>query len=730
MPNAQLIKLHMRIFFLSGIMVLLFVFSFAQKGTEPMNVTDLLQVKAIASVKLSNDGKRAAYIVVSVIPDEKVPDDFVYQSQLWILNTDGTSAPSQITFAKEGASQPAWSPDGNTLAFVRNADGKPQVFLLSLSGGEPRQLTKWKYGATNPLWSPDGTRIVFTSGFTLREYANDSSLNPNRRVPAFPLEKPGRENDFLLSGKAKPDANGSMEEVRAYLLKNEADKKAKVVTKLQFQDEATTNSEYNISHIFITGITPDSKPLPVTSGFYSFRNPQFAGNNLLTLETVIDSTRMPDRILESEIWQVNTDGSGLQKIAGEKDRAFANSAVSQSGKWIAYTKGKTEFATIPVLEIMMLQPKGNPIVIPYDRNKQSLTWSKNEKYLYFTSPSNGGVLLNRLDMITKQVTTLSAADEGVGSFDTREDKLVYGKTSIESPFELYLADAAGKNAKVVTSLNSSWIKNKRLSIPEKHSFTNNAGQEVEYWVMKPTGYQSGKKYPVVLEIHGGPSAMWGPGENTMWHEYQYFCSKGYGVVYCNPRGSGGYSETFLRANVKDWGTGPTSDVLTALDKAVSEGWADTSRLVVTGGSYAGYLTAWIIGHDHRFKAACAQRGVYDLRTFMGEANAWRLVPNYFGGYPWEAASSSILERESPINYVQNVTTPLIIFHGENDLRTGTISGEMYYKSLKILGKPVEYVRHPGATHEITRSGNNRQRIDQMLRTWEFFERYIGNNQIK
>jgi Tol biopolymer transport system component len=138
MPNAQLTKLLTRIFFLSGIMVLLFVFSFAQKGTEPINVTDLLQVKAITSVKLTNDGKRAAYSVVSVIPDEKIPDDFVYQSQLWILNTDGTSAPSQITFAKEGASQPAWSPDGNTLAFVRNADGKPQVFLLSLSGGEPR----------------------------------------------------------------------------------------------------------------------------------------------------------------------------------------------------------------------------------------------------------------------------------------------------------------------------------------------------------------------------------------------------------------------------------------------------------------------------------------------------------------------------------------------------------------------------------------------------------------
>ena len=269
----------------------------------------------------------------------------------------------------------------------------------------------------------------------------------------------------------------------------------------------------------------------------------------------------------------------------------------------------------------------------------------------------------------------------------------------------------------MTNFNDGWLKQKQISIPEKHNFTNSIGQTVEYWVMKPVGYQAGQKYPLLLDIHGGPAAMWGPGELSMWHEYQYFCSKGYGVVYCNPRGSGGYGEKFLRGNIKDWGAGPTSDVLTALDKTVAEGWADTSKLLVTGGSYAGYLVAWIIGHDHRFKAACSQRGVYDLSTFFGEGNAWRLVPNYFGGYPWDAETKAILQRESPISYVQNITTPYIIFHGDNDRRTGFVEGEMLYRSLKVLGRPVEYVRHPNATHELTRSGNNRQRIDQMLRTW-------------
>ena len=151
-------------------------------------------------------------------------------------------------------------------------------------------------------------------------------------------------------------------------------------------------------------------------------------------------------------------------------------------------------------------------------------------------------------------------------------------------------------------MNADWIKERKLSLPEKHVFKNEKGMDIEYWVMKPANYEAGKKYPILLDIHGGPSAMWGPGEASMWHEFQFFCSKGYGVVYCNPRGSGGYGLNFLKGNLNDWGKGPTSDVLTALDKAVAEGWADTSKLVVSGGSYAGYLVAWIVGHDHRFKA--------------------------------------------------------------------------------------------------------------------------------
>jgi dipeptidyl aminopeptidase/acylaminoacyl peptidase len=263
-----------------------------------------------------------------------------------------------------------------------------------------------------------------------------------------------------------------------------------------------------------------------------------------------------------------------------------------------------------------------------------------------------------------------------------------------------------------------------ISTPKEYWFTRPDGMKVQYWVMGPVGKKEGVKYPTILNIHGGPSAMWGPGIFSMWHEFQLETSWGYGLVYCNPRGSGGYGDKFKKGNFKDWGNGPSADILASLDDAIKQNnWIDKDQLFVEGGSYAGYMVAWIIGHDHRFKAANAQRGVYDLTTFMGEGNAWRLVPDHFGGYPWQKETKALLDAESPLTYVENINTPLLIIHGDQDLRTGVIQSEMLFKSLKILNKPVEYIRYPREGHELTRSGNPGRMMDHLLRVIEFFERY-------
>ena len=688
----------------------------------------MLKIKSISGIDLSNDGSKAVFTVTAIEPDGDNKWEYKYVNQVWMVNTDGASSPRQLT-EREGSSQAAWNPDGKRIAFVRVADGKPQIFLLSLDGGEAIQLTKFRYGAGTPTWSPDGKQLIFSSNISLKDLIKDSVLNPSHSLPSWSYEKPGfNKNDYLKSPAAKADPDGNMEEIRAYLENNANDNKVKVVDKLNFQDETGVSTEMSFNHFFLINVDDPSNPIELTKGFYRFSSADFTPDGKqIVLSGDVDSIQHPDRSLESEIFIVNADGSNLRKILGDKDINYNSPQISPSGKWLAFQYGKTSFVTVPTLAIIPINGSlKDKIDIPFDRNKGNVVWSKDEKYIYFSAQSNGGQPLYRADVTTKKVEQLSDYNSGITSFDLINDKMVCVKTEVVDPFDIYISDANGKNSKRVSDFNFTWVQTKQLSLPEKKTFTNNKGMIIEYWIMKPANYEAGKKYPLLLEIHGGPAAMWGPGETTMWHEYQFFCSHGYGVVYCNPRGSGGYGFDFLRANVNDWGTGPTSDVLTALDKTVAtENWVDTSRLVVTGGSYAGYLVAWIIGHDHRFKAACSQRGVYDLATFFGEGNAWRLIQNYFGGYPWESATKATLQRESPINYVQNITTPYIIFHGENDRRTGTTQGEMLYRSLKALGKPVEYVRHPGATHEITRSGNNRQRIDQMLRTYEFFERWIG-----
>jgi len=695
----------------------------AQTGVRKVKVTDLLRIKSISGVTLNNDASRLACTVTAIEPDPENKGEFRYLNQVWMSGTGDNAAPVQLT-TKDGSSQPAWSPDGTRLAFVRLADHKPQIFLLSLLGGEAVQLTHYKYGAGTPKWSADGRKILFSSNISLREMLEDSLLDPQGGLPAWPYEKPGFDrNSNLAPNSARADADGNLDEIRAYLANNEKEKKAKVLDRLQFQEEATTSSEIFFNHFFLTDAWPAAAVTELTRGFYSyFGIDNVPGSNHFIFSGNMDPSQHPDRAQESSLYLLADGNTTL--LAGAPGKRVGGFKVSPSGKWVIFDYGGTHITDIPQLALLPLNGSAaEMILIPFDRSRGNYTWSADEESVYCSAQSNGGAPLYKVHIPSGQVERLSGFDNGIVSFDVKGNTLVYAKTQVSDPFELYRADTLAKNETVLSSFNS-WTRDRDLSTPEKHSFVNSKGKEVEYWEMKPAGYIPGQKYPLLLEIHGGPTAMWGPGETSMWHEFQYFCSQGYGVVYSNPRGSGGYGTEFLRANVEDWGTGPTSDVLTALDNTVAEGWADTSKLLITGGSYAGYLVSWIIGHDHRFKAACSQRGVYDLSTFFGEGNAWRLVPDFFGGYPWQPEAKKILDRESPITYVQNITTPYIMFHGENDLRTGTIQGEMLYKSLKVLGRPVEYVRHPGGTHELTRSGNNRQRIDQMLRTYEFFERWI------
>jgi dipeptidyl aminopeptidase/acylaminoacyl peptidase len=701
------------------------------QAKEKIKVSDLTKIKQIGSISISPTGKQAVYTLTTTEPVDGATFEYEYKTHLYLVELESTSEPRALTYGAESASQPAWSPDGSKLAFVRKAKDNSQVFVLPLSGGEAWQLTSSAYGASSPRWSPDGKKILFSAGLSMSEMLKDSVLNPKKELPVWSLEKPGfADNSFVNTPKnTKANPDGSLAEIRAFLQKDTEDKKAKVINRLNFQAESTTQPELSFGHLFTIDVASKAVAKPLTKGYYSYGQADWTPDGNVLMVTQGDSLEHPDRSRRSRIVRLNADGSGWMTLLTDTERTFSQPTISPDGRYLAFVTSlaPNKPATLDQghVGVLNLTSSAKPLISPFDRSPGSLTWATDSKGLYFTASSDGGVPAFRMDVLTNKIERLTDFTSGVTDFAVSGKVVLFAKTEVANPSELYKADLAFKNQTVVSKHNSEWVSTRLLSYPERRTLKNSKGQTIEYWIMKPTAMESGKKYPLLLQMHGGPTAMWGPGEASMWHELQFFCAQGYGVVYANPRGSGGYGVDFMKANYRDWGTGPAEDVLAATTDAAKAPWVDTNRQVITGGSYAGYLTAWIVAHDNRFKAAFAQRGVYELTTFMGEGNAWRLVPGYFGGYPWEEEAAASMLANSPQTFVDKINTPLLIKHGENDLRTGVIQSELLYKSLKILGKEVEYVRMPGATHELSRAGNTRQRIDRILRIYEFFERYVA-----
>ncbi len=701
-------------------LILILFISFGALAQNTIQVTDLLKIKSVGKPSFSPDGQKYLYTVTSVEDDPDTKGDFVYQTHLYVGDV-ATKTSRAMTAGRYSISGANWSADGKSILFTRDLGNKSQVYQLSLAGGEALAITNSKVSVQNPSISKHDGKLYYTSGISLKDFYVDSIANPRHLIPSWSLEKPQVANASFVS-KAKANPNGSIEEVRAYLAQNEKDKKAKVINRLQFQEEMTTSGEISLSTLYALSIEAGAKPVAINNPLHRWSDWEQLNANSFLVILPADSLTHPDKVLESQIVRYDAISRAYTSVLIKAGYRYSNLSINNKGDQVAFFESKSTGVSNPVLKVMNLS-SGVIQEVALDRVITQVKWSADDAKLYLTPQDQGAVPIVEYTLATKKFITLTSTMEGVLGFDVADDQFIYAKTSIENPSELYML-SNGKELRL-TEFNAVWLKDKQLAKAVKHQFINKLGQTVDYWVMKPIGFQEGKKYPLVLEIHGGPTAMWGTGEASMWHEFQYYAAKGYGIVYCNPRGSGGYGTPFMASNVKDWGAGPMADVMRVTDLAIKEGWTDTTKLGVTGGSYAGYMVAWIVGHTNRFKVAAAQRGVYDLSTFFGEGNAWRLVPNYFGGYPWEKVTKAVLDRESPLSYVANIKTPLIIFHGENDLRTGVIQSEMLYKSLKQLGREVEYVRHPGASHEITRAGNNRQRIDQMLRTWEFFARYLN-----
>jgi dipeptidyl aminopeptidase/acylaminoacyl peptidase len=247
------------------------------------------------------------------------------------------------------------------------------------------------------------------------------------------------------------------------------------------------------------------------------------------------------------------------------------------------------------------------------------------------------------------------------------------------------------------------------------------GREVQAWLLYPPGFDAARQYPLAVHIHGGPHVMWGPGTRSMWHEWQANAARGYVVLFCNPRGSEGYGEYWRDAIHASWGLADAPDILAGIDAAIARGGIDPARVAVTGGSYGGYMTTWLISHSDRFACAVSARGVYNLLSEHSTSDAHELIEFEFDGYPWEHYEK--LWEHSPLAHAHKINTPLRILHSEQDYRVPISEAEQLFAILRRRKQVVEFVRYPREGHELTRSGEPRHRADHMERTLEWFDRY-------
>ncbi|MBL0740160.1 S9 family peptidase [Chryseolinea lacunae] len=703
----------------------------AQEKPQPIVASDLMKIVTVSQLAASPDGRQVVAAVTrkaSKTNNATGATEYYYNQHLYLLDPSGKKDPVQLTFGDRRDGQATWSPDGQSLAFVRVDGDAAQVWILPLTGGEAYAITKTKYGASRPLWSPDGKTILFASSIPFHAIEGQVPWTYDR-----PGRKQGDEPNWKLlkddekkNTRSSPD--GSLTEVRAWLAKNATDKNPRVLTRLDLQDEQDLEAEEKFVHLFTVPAQAGSETKQLTTGYQNFNGADWSVDGKSIICSSVKLTSAPDYIRTSSLWKLDADGKNLTEFLKVEGQPITNPQYSPDGKSIAFILGTNDGFFGRQNDIGIVAATGGTptnITKNFDRDVQGFEWSEDNKAVYFNAESEGDIPLYSLPAKGDATPVqLIVGDKGVTGFTVKSGKIIYGLTETSNPWEVYAFTLKDKTQVPITKFNT-WVSRKQLIFPKEYWITRPDGMKVQYWVLEPVGRKEGVKYPTILNIHGGPTAMWGPSAFSMWHEFQLEAAWGYGVVFCNPRGSGGYGDAFKRGNFKNWGKDPAADILASLDDAMKQhSWIDKDQLVVEGGSYAGYMVAWLIGHDNRFKAANAQRGVYDLTTFMGEGNAWRLVPDYFGGYPWEPETKKLLDAESPLTYVDKINTPFLIIHGDQDLRTGVVQSEMLYKSLKIQGKPVEYIRYPKEGHELTRSGNPGRMMDHLLRVIEFFERYV------
>ena len=668
---------------------------------RPIAETDLYSFRWVADPRISPDGALVAYTLVRVNAKHDG-----YDTSLWVVSTAG-GTPRPLTQGPRD-SAPRWSPDGKRLAFLRSAGGeKPapaQLWLLPWEGGEARQLTEMPKGAGAAVWSPDGRQLAFNSA----TWAKD-----------FDKKKDEEESDVRVITRAVYRANGE-----GY------------------------SEPGRPSHIWVV----DASSLPaeprkaksVTTGDFSAQDPVWSR----------DGTRLyflSDRTLEPYyeapkpvIYAVAAMGGEAVRIAGIDGPAHALS-LSPDGTRLAFVgsvargpNGVERSYSQPDLFVTSVEPGSTPKLLtsgydfdigggiggdqgaPRAGGASTPYWSADGRSIVVVSSDLGRANLHRVDAASGKVEPLSTGDQSISSYTATPDgghvvALISTPTMIG---DLYALEGSAQRR--LTDVNSELFSTLRLSAPQMIWYESFDGKRIQAWVQCPPDFKPGTKYPLILNIHGGPHAAYG---YVFDHEFQWMAAKGYVVLYPNPRGSTGYGQDFGNVIQYAYPGDDYKDLMAGVDELIRRGWVDAARMGVTGGSGGGVLTNWVVGHTDRFTAAVSQRSIADWRDFWYTADFALFTPTWFRGAPWREEAD--FKQRSPISYVENIRTPLMLIEGESDLRTPPAAGgEQMFRALKYLRRPVAMVRFPGESHELSRSGKPTHRVERLRHIVAWMDQYV------
>lgn len=680
---------------------------------EAISVDDLYQLGWIEEPAISPDGGWVAYVRVSV---DRAAN--CYRRAIWLCSTQGGQA-LRLTSGPKSDTSPCWSPDGGWIAFVSDRAGaKPQLCIIRRDGGEARIITTLPQGVSAAAWCPYGRRIAFLSAVDL----NDSQLAHAVQTPDDAWEQ---EQHKLRQARADVQKSDPL-----------------VINRMPYRSGVAYFDQRRLQ-LFIVDVpendeTSLSPARRLTNEDVHYSAPTWMPDGNALLSTATRDPEADSLFAYYDVLRIPIPDEGFavpERVTSHEYSCF-DPQPSPDGRWIAFKHRPDDqplaagmrLALIAVSESRSLSPEPwHDLTLEADLNVEQFRWQANSQGLLFTAGWQGDQAIYYVAaQPASSVKPLVAANGRVISDIDCDSKgrLVYVVGSASNPCELFVREADGAEHQL-SQLHSDFLKSHHVAAIEELRYSAPDGAEVQGWVLYPSGFDqaaAGQSFPLAVHIHGGPHLMWGPGVRNMWHEFQVNAAHGYVTFFCNPRGSDGYGMCWRDAVHGDWGAA-AQDILAGVDVLLAKhaGYIDDRRIAVTGGSYGGYMTAWLIGHTRRFVCAVAARGVYDLVAFHGTSDAHELIEFEFDGYPWEV--HDLLWEQSPLAYAHLIETPLLILHSEQDYRVPISQAEQLFSVLRRRKIPVEMVRYPREGHELTRTGEPLHRADHMRRTLEWFERF-------